>query len=115
MNISRREFVGSATTSVGGWCLFGASRWKAPRRSFDLERDATLISILDAGVGCVLRESLLGYQAALVELAVSDSRVNISSQNQRTTIVPGIGVLDSDLVLRLLEGSLRSWFWLFAV
>jgi len=60
--------------------------------------------ILDPQAECALRESLIGYQAALGSSAIclSDT-ASRQLRNCRTVVVPGLGILKSETALLLLD------------
>jgi hypothetical protein len=105
MKISRRSFLSAVTASAGSLTFFGTTG----SNSFGPwpERELNYV-LLDLKSRCVLRESLLGYQAALadeydyVQEAKTDSRWRC-----RMAIVPGVGLMDS-ATMRLLFDLLEA-------
>jgi hypothetical protein len=104
MKISRRDFLGDATASVGGLCFFGAGGWNAGSLCDDRGPEQASCAILDPGSECALRESLHGYQTALGGLAVCVAKeANQWLTRCRMIIVPGVGALTSASALLLLH------------
>jgi hypothetical protein len=95
--MSRRDFVGSATASVGGMGLLGLRGF--PHFNRRTGRDCV---VLDLGADCVLRESLEGYRTAL---GVEQACLTVSAAARlgpcRMAIVPGVGYLDSATISAL--------------
>jgi hypothetical protein len=107
MNISRRNFLGGATACA-------ATLWSFQPIGFDTtpgsqpERELDCV-LLDLNSHCVLRESLQGYQAALIgeQNLLLEGRLN-SRRRCRMAIVPGIGAMEPAIAWTLsdlLEGG----------
>lgn len=93
MKISRREFLGTATTSAVAFALppaMGRGRLGA-----ETERHHDCV-LFDSKSGCVLRESLQGYQAALAGKHSSwlEAKGELWPRCQMA-IVPGVALLDT--------------------
>jgi hypothetical protein len=92
MNISRRNFLGGVTSCA-------ATLWSFQPRGLRAlcsqpERDLDCV-LLDLNSNCVLRESLQGYQVALIgeHYVLNEAGLN-SRRDCRLAIVPGIGVIE---------------------
>jgi len=98
MTISRREFVEKSAVTAGGLWL------GSHLPSVSYSQRARRCVVLDLGARCFLRESLEGYRAALDReadfISVNQSRW---ADHARMAILPGAGVLDSEIVSRLVE------------
>ena len=92
MNISRRNFLGGVTGCA-------ATLWAFQPIELDTfgsqpERDLDCV-LLDLNSHCVLRESLQGYQAALIGEHNLLLRARLNSRRRcRIAIVPGFGAMD---------------------
>ena len=101
MKVSRRDFLSTAAGSAATLASFRFNAWgrAAPRPNSDTD-----CILLDLKSHCFLRESLLGYQAALpaghncVPDALSDS-----PSRCRIVIVPGLGSMEAALAQTLSE------------
>jgi hypothetical protein len=93
MSISRRNFLGVATRCA-------ATLWSFRSLALDMrsplpERDFDCV-LLDLNSGCVLRESLQGYQAALAGKHSLVPRANLNAVGHcLISIDPGFGAMDS--------------------
>ena len=96
MRVSRRDFVSMTGAAV---CSFRPLLLNLPDSQPATQGDCAL---LDLGSGCALRESLEGYQAALAGKCRELSLCEFSTTAYcRTTIVPGIGVIEAELAAAL--------------
>ncbi len=99
MKISRRDFLGAVTGSAATLLSFQYPGLDRPGPQPDREFDC---AVLDLQSHCVLRESLQGYQAALIgqqnhlPKACPDARCHC-----RMAIVPGLGPMDPALAQTL--------------
>jgi len=108
MKISRRNFMGSAAASAGGLCLFGRSGFNAgvlcADQPFAGESRDSHCAILDPEAECVLRESLIGYQAALGSPPICFSGATVRQlRSCRTVVIPSLGMRNSGTALLLLD------------
>jgi hypothetical protein len=106
MKISRRSFLGAVTASAGSLWLFRSAGLDSlgpwPERE-------THCVLLDLKSRCVLRESLQGYQAALVadQHHYLPNATTDSPWRCQMAIVPGLGPMDS-ATMRLLFDLLEA-------
>lgn len=98
MKITRREFVGGAAS-----CVAGLSLLKGTQSVFAGARSAADCSIVDLGTACALRESLLGYEAALKERARVLDMARPRFLEARLVIVPGAGSIDEELTSTIVD------------
>ena len=94
MKLSRRNFLAAVIASAGNLWLFRNTRPDSLGQRPEHEHNCVL---LDLNSRCVLRESLQGYQAALVadEHNYLLEGTMDSPWRCRTAIVPGLGPIDS--------------------
>jgi hypothetical protein len=105
MNISRRNFLGAVTGAAATLCSFRPFGLDTLGSRPERELDCVL---LDLNSHCVLRESLQGYQAALVDEHSHLSEANLNSRCRcRIVIVPGLGMMDPAVACTL-SGLLKA-------
>jgi hypothetical protein len=92
MSISRRDFLGGVTGCAA--TLWSFQPIGLDMRGFPPERDLDCV-VLDLNSHCALRESLRGYQAALVGEHDLLPEASLNSRRRcRIAIVPGLGAMD---------------------
>jgi hypothetical protein len=92
MNISRRNFLGAVTGAAATLCSFRPIRLDASGVQPERELDCVL---LDLKSHCALRESLQGYQSALIGEHKLLTEASLNSRcRSRIVIVPGLGAMD---------------------
>ena len=101
MKVSRRDFISAAAASVTATAfgLRGTEAFATFPAPIDASRTCGLI---DLGSECVLRESLLGYQAALRDTNAYVTPLHDARPTDRCLIVPGAGALSELTAERLL-------------
>jgi hypothetical protein len=99
MNVSRRDFISTAAASVTGVCLSAAKVFPV---AAPLAQPSATYGLIDLGSECVLRESLLGYQAALAATNSSVQPLRDVGRAHRCLIVPGAGAISESTAERLL-------------
>lgn len=107
MKVSRRDFVSVAAASVTATAfgLHGTEAFASFPALIDASRTCGLI---DLGSECFLRESLLGYQAALRDTDAYVTPLHDARPTDRRLIVPGAGALSeptAEGLLPLLENG----------
>ena len=92
MNISRRNFLGGVTGCAA--TLWSLQPIEPDTLGSQPERELDCV-VLDLNEHCALRESLQGYQAALIgeHNLLLGARLN-SRRRCRIAIVPGLGAMD---------------------
>jgi hypothetical protein len=92
MKVSRRKFLSAATGSAATLMSFGPFRWNVAGLRADARFDCALIDLPH----CMLRESLSGYQSALIGEHPFLAAAGLDAERDwRVAIVPGLGPMDS--------------------
>jgi hypothetical protein len=100
VNISRRNFLGIATGCAGTLWSFQTIRLDTLESRHERALDCV---VLDLNSQCVLRESLQGYQAALMGEHSLLPDTGLDSRRCQIVIVPGLGAIGPTTASKLTD------------